>query len=92
MPVVQSTGARHWLNVISTVPAKGQLWFSTFTGGFNIGKFILFCKQLLHDADGPVFLIVAGASRAQGQMGSGLSWTPSTGSCACLCCPATPRG
>ena len=59
-PVVKTTGARHSLNMISAVTAQGKLRFSTFTGGFNAGKFIEFCKKLLHDADGPVFLIVDG--------------------------------
>jgi transposase len=59
-PVVKTTGARHSLNMISAVTAKGKLRFATFTGGFNAGKFIDFAKKLLHDADGPVFLIVDG--------------------------------
>lgn len=59
-PIVKTTGARHSLNMISAVTAKGLLRLSTFTGGFNAGKFIEFAKKLLHDADGPVFLIVDG--------------------------------
>lgn len=59
-PVVKTTGARHRLNMISAVTAKGLLRFSTFTGGFNAGKFIEFCRKLLHDTDGPVYLIVDG--------------------------------
>lgn len=59
-PVVKTTGARHSLNMVSAVTAKGKLRFSTFTGGFNAGKFIDFCKKLIHDTDGPVYLIVDG--------------------------------
>lgn len=59
-PVVKTTGARHSLNMISAVTAKGLLRFATFTGGFDAGKFIDFCRKLLHDTDGPVFLIVDG--------------------------------
>ena len=59
-PVVKTTGARHSLNMISAVTAKGKLRFSTFTGGFNAEKFIEFCTKLLHDTDGPVFLVVDG--------------------------------
>lgn len=59
-PIVKTTGARHSLNMISAVTAKGLLRFSTFTGGFNAGKFIEFAKKLLHDTGGPVFLIVDG--------------------------------
>jgi transposase len=59
-PIVKTTGARHSLNMISAVTAKGKQRFSTFTGGFNADKFIKFSKQLLHGAEGPVFLIVDG--------------------------------
>jgi transposase len=59
-PVIKTTGARHSLNMISAVTAQGKLRFSTFTGGFNAGKFIEFAKKLLHDAEGPVFLVVDG--------------------------------
>lgn len=59
-PVVKTTGARHSVNMISAVTAQGKLRFSTFTGGFDAGKFIEFCNKLLHDAQGPVFLVVDG--------------------------------
>lgn len=59
-PVVKATGARHSLNMISAVTAQGQLRFTTFTGSFTAAMFIEFCKKLLHDTDGPVYLIVDG--------------------------------
>lgn len=59
-PVVKSTGARYALNMISAVTAKGLLRFSTFTGSMTTDKFIEFCKRLMHDTTGPVFLIVDG--------------------------------
>ena len=59
-PVVKSTGARFSLNMISAVTAKGLLRFSTFTGSLTADKFIDFCKRLMADTDGPVFLVVDG--------------------------------
>lgn len=59
-PVVKSTGARFSLNMISAVTAKGLLRFSTFTGSLTADKFIEFCKRLIADTDGPVFLVVDG--------------------------------
>lgn len=59
-PVVTATGARHALNMISAVTAQGLLRFSTYTGSFTAAMFIDFCKRLLGDTDGPVYLIVDG--------------------------------
>jgi transposase len=59
-PVVRTTGIRHTVNLISAVTAQGALRFAAFDGGFNAPKFIEFCTRLLHDAAGPVFLIVDG--------------------------------
>lgn len=59
-PIVKSTGARFTLNMISAVTAKGLLRFSTFTGSLTADKFIEFCKRLMADTTGPVFLVVDG--------------------------------
>lgn len=59
-PVVKTTGARFSLNMISAVTAKGLLRFSTFTGSMTADTFIEFCKRLMKDTHGPVFLIVDG--------------------------------
>ena len=59
-PVVKTTGARHTVNMISAVAPDGSLRFSTYTGRFTSTEFIDFCKRLLHDAPGPVFLVVDG--------------------------------
>ena len=59
-PVVSSTGARYSLNMISAITPQGKLRFSTFTGTMNAAVFIDFCRRLLHDSPGPVFLIVDG--------------------------------
>lgn len=59
-PIVKATGARHSLNMISAVTAQGLLRFATYTGSFTAATFIDFCKRLLHDTDGPVYLVVDG--------------------------------
>jgi len=59
-PVVKTTGARHTINMISAVTAKGALRFAVYDGNLNAKAFINFCRRLLHDAPGPVFLIIDG--------------------------------
>jgi transposase len=49
------------VNPLSRPPfAQGLLRFSTYTGGFTAARLIEFCQQLIHDTDGPVYLIVDG--------------------------------
>lgn len=59
-PVVKNTGARFAVNMISAVSAKGALRFAVYEGNTNAQVFINFCQRLLHDAPGPVYLIVDG--------------------------------
>jgi transposase len=59
-PIVRTTGARHSINMISAVTAKGAMHFTTFTGKMNAEVFISYCRSLLHDDGGIVFLILDG--------------------------------
>lgn len=59
-PIVRTTGARHRLNMLSAVTATGMLRFMTCEGGVNAQVFIEFCRRLLADAQGPVYLVVDG--------------------------------
>jgi transposase len=59
-PVVQTTGARYSVNMISAVTAKGLMHFTTFTGKMNADVFIDYCRDLLADDGGTVFLILDG--------------------------------
>jgi transposase len=59
-PVVSNTGARHSVNMLSAVTAKGALRFMVHDATTTAAVFIEFCKRLLHDTDGPVFLVVDG--------------------------------
>jgi transposase len=59
-PVVKATGARFAVNMVSAVTAQGALRFAVYEEKFTATLFIDFCKRLLHDAPGPVYLIVDG--------------------------------
>jgi transposase len=59
-PVVANTGQRFSVNMISAVTAKGALRFAVYDRNTTAEVFIDFCKRLLHDAAGPVYLIVDG--------------------------------
>ena len=59
-PVVETTGARFSVNMISAVSAKGGLRFMTFSGKMNADKFIEFLERLIYRAPRPIFLILDG--------------------------------
>jgi transposase len=59
-PIVRTTGARHSINMISAVTAKGAMHFTTFIGKMNAEVFISYCRSILHDDGGIVFLILDG--------------------------------
>ena len=59
-PVARTTGARHTVNLVSAVTARGAPRFAAYEGKFVSATFIDFCQRLLRDADGPVFLVVDG--------------------------------
>jgi transposase len=59
-PVVAATGDRFAVNLISAVSAKGKLRFAAYDGNLNGKVFIDFCRRLLHDSLGPVFLVLDG--------------------------------
>jgi transposase len=59
-PVVTTTGDRFGINLISAVTAKGKLRFAAYDGHLNGPVFIDFCRRLLHDTSGPVFLVLDG--------------------------------
>jgi transposase len=59
-PVVRNTGARFSVNMLSAVSAQGALRFTVHEGTVTAKVFIDFCTRLLHDTDGPVYLVVDG--------------------------------
>lgn len=59
-PVVETTGARFSLNLISAISAQGLFRFMTVAGKLNADQFIEFLRRLLHNRERPIFLIVDG--------------------------------
>lgn len=59
-PIVEATGQRYGMNIVSAISPRGEMRFMTVEGRMNAGKFIEFLKRLLHNAKRPVFLIVDG--------------------------------
>ena len=58
-PIVESTGARHRLSLISAITSKGHMRFMIKEkGGVNASVFIEFLKRLLVGAKRTIFLIV----------------------------------
>ncbi|WP_390624101.1 transposase [Fodinicola feengrottensis] len=57
-PVLEKTGNRKSIGMISAITAGGSLKFGTFTGNVNSGVFIDFLKKLVRDSRRPVFLIL----------------------------------
>jgi len=58
-PVVEATGARHGMSLISAITAKGHMRFMIKEkGGVNADVFIEFLKRLIAGAERTIFLIV----------------------------------
>jgi transposase len=58
-PVVEATGARHGISLISAITSKGHMRFMIKEkGGVNSGVFIEFLQRLLVGAQRTIFLIV----------------------------------
>jgi transposase len=59
-PVIETTGARFGVNMISAISPKGQLRFMTFNGKMNADKFIEFLERLIYRASNTIFLVLDG--------------------------------
>lgn len=59
-PIIQRTGVRFGLNMISAVSPKGQLHFMVVAGKVAARQFCEFLRRLVHGAQRPIFLIVDG--------------------------------
>ena len=57
-PVVEVTGERGGVNMISAISPAGALKFDVFFGRFDAPVFVEFLTKLMHDAPGPVYLIL----------------------------------
>ncbi len=59
-PVVQATGARFSINMISAVSPRGDFRFMVVEGGVNSAVFVTFLKRLMVGSKKKIFLIVDG--------------------------------
>lgn len=57
-PVVQTTGQRYRLNMLSAISPRGHLRFMVTEEKLTAGLFCAFLKRLLHNARNPIYLIV----------------------------------
>jgi transposase len=58
-PIVRGTGVKGKpVNMISAVSARGKMHFSFLDGWVTSAVFIDYLKKLMHDIEGPIFLIV----------------------------------
>jgi len=59
-PVVETSGQRQSLNVISAVNARGEFWAATYTSKLNAELFVVFLESFMKCQTGKVFLVVDG--------------------------------
>jgi len=59
-PVVEATGRRFSLNMISALSDNGKFRFMVHEGSATAKTFLEFLKRLMHDAKRPVYLILDG--------------------------------
>lgn len=61
-PVVEKTGKKDSIMMVSAISPRGELRFHIHEGSFRASNFIDFCKQLMKDTEQDIFLIVDGSS------------------------------
>ena len=59
-PIIESTGARFSVNMVSAINMRGHLRFMTFKGRMNSDRFIEFLNRMIHNSAKPIFLVVDG--------------------------------
>ncbi len=59
-PVVQTSGQRQSINVISAVNARGEFWAMTYDGKLNAESFVEFLKNFMKGQRGKLFLVLDG--------------------------------
>jgi transposase len=57
-PVVQGTGKRRSISMVSAVNPRGELYFDIQGTGITAEDFLAFCRRLIADVARPVFLIL----------------------------------
>jgi transposase len=57
-PVLQGTGKRRSISMVSAVSPRGELYFDIQERGIRSDDFLAFCKNLMTDIERPVFLVL----------------------------------
>jgi transposase len=89
-PVAATTGDRFGINLVSAVTAKGVLRVAAYDGTLNAPTFIDFCRRLLHDAPGGVFLVLDGHPVHQSNAVKAFAASTTVG-CGCASCRGMRR-
>jgi transposase len=56
-PLVDVSGSRRRINVISAISPRGQIWFRCYKGNLNAPRYVEFLKDLLREVRGKVILV-----------------------------------
>ena len=59
-PVVETSGQRQRINVISAVNARGEFWATTYDGKLDAESFVAFLADFMKGQSGTIFLVVDG--------------------------------
>ena len=59
-PVVETSGQRQHINVISAVNARGEFWAATYDGKLDAVSFVEFLKDLMKSQGGRIILVLDG--------------------------------
>jgi transposase len=59
-PVVQTSGQRQRINVISAVNSRGEFWATTYDGKLDAESFVEFLKDFMKGQRGAIFLVLDG--------------------------------
>jgi transposase len=59
-PVVETSGQRQSINVISAVNARGEFWAATYDGKLDAASFVEFLKDFMKSQGGRIFLVLDG--------------------------------
>ena len=59
-PVVETSGQRQRINVISAVNARGEFWATTYDGKLDAESFVEFLKDFMKSQTGTIFLVLDG--------------------------------
>lgn len=56
-PIVETSGTRRRISVISAISPRGRMWFRCFRGTLNAARYVEFLKGLLFDLKKPIVLV-----------------------------------